>query len=61
MHVKTVKVTNSKNVLVQIPGFIIEKWGIGKGDAIEVIQNVLTGELILRPRKSYISFKLKEE
>lgn len=36
MHIKTVKVTNPKNVLVQIPGFVVAQWGIQLGDTLEV-------------------------
>lgn len=36
MHIKTVKVTNSGNVVVQIPGFIVSKWNLKDGDSLEV-------------------------
>jgi len=36
MLLKTVRVKNEKNVLVQIPGFVIEAWGIKKHDALEM-------------------------
>lgn len=33
---KTVNVTNTKNVLVQVPTWIARKWGLCKGDRLEV-------------------------
>ena len=37
MQVKTVKVTNPRNVLVQIPGFVVAQWGAQMGDMLEVL------------------------
>lgn len=37
MHIKTVKVTNPSNVLVQIPGFVVAQWGVQLGDVLEVL------------------------
>ena len=36
-HIKTVKVTNPKNVLVQLPRYIVDKWGLKQGDGLEVL------------------------
>ena len=36
MHVKTVNVTNPRNVLVQVPSFVIANWGITLGSHLEV-------------------------
>lgn len=36
MHVKTVRVTNPNNVLVQIPGFVVANWQLQTGDNLEV-------------------------
>lgn len=36
MHVKTVKVTNPRNVLVQLPSFVIANWGVALGSHLEV-------------------------
>ena len=33
-HIKTVKVTNPKNVLVQLPRYIVDKWGLKQGDEL---------------------------
>lgn len=36
MHVKTVNVTNPRNVLVQVPSFVIANWGVTLGSRLEV-------------------------
>ena len=36
MHVKTVNVTNPRNVLVQVPSFVIANWGVVLGSHLEV-------------------------
>ena len=36
MHVKTVNVTNPRNVLVQLPSFVIANWGVTHGSHLEV-------------------------
>ena len=36
MHVKTVNVTNPRNVLVQVPSFVIANWGVALGSHLEV-------------------------
>lgn len=35
-YVKTANVTNVKNVLVQIPGWVAKRWGLRQGDKLEV-------------------------
>lgn len=35
-YLKTVNVTNNKNILVQVPAFIARQWGLGIGDKLEV-------------------------
>ena len=35
-YVKTVNVTNTKNVLVQIPGWVVKLWGLEVGNKLEV-------------------------
>lgn len=49
MVVKTVSVTNPKNVLVQVPRFIITMWGILENDKLEVFLDEKKLELIIRP------------
>ncbi|MNB69336.1 hypothetical protein D3C75_158640 [compost metagenome] len=50
MHVKNVNVTNPKNVLVQIPGFIASKWGLNQDSKLEVIYNEESQSVVIRPR-----------
>lgn len=45
MQVKTVKVTNPRNVLVQIPGFVVAQWGAQIGDTLEVLYDEETDEV----------------
>lgn len=35
-YVKTANVTNVKNVLVQIPGWVAKRWSLQQGDKLEV-------------------------
>lgn len=49
MIVKTVSITNPKNVLVQVPRFIITLWGVLENDKLEVLFNEETLELTIRP------------
>ena len=37
MQVKTVNVTDPRNVLVQVPSFIVAEWGITLGSHLEVL------------------------
>jgi bifunctional DNA-binding transcriptional regulator/antitoxin component of YhaV-PrlF toxin-antitoxin module len=53
MYIKTVKVTNPKNVIVQIPKFVVENWGLNEKDGVEVHINSEEKYLILKPRKGY--------
>lgn len=51
-HIKTVKVTNPKNAVVQVPGFIsFVKWGLRKGDELEVFEND-DQSVTIRPKKT---------
>lgn len=53
-HIKNAKVHNPKNVLVQIPGFISStKWGLVKGDEVEVYVSDDGQSIILRPKKVF--------
>ena len=36
IYVKSANVTNTKNVLVQIPAWVVKRWGLNVGDALEV-------------------------
>ena len=47
--VKTVRVTNPRNALVQIPSFVIGAWGLKLDDRVEVLYNELNKEVTIRP------------
>lgn len=49
MHVKTVNVTNPRNVLVQIPSFVIANWGIALGSNLEVHYNEEKQSITIKP------------
>lgn len=52
-HVKNVRITNPKNVVVQIPGFLTNiKWGLAVGDAVEVHVTDDNQAIIIRPKKT---------
>lgn len=53
MHLKTAKVKNPKNVLIQIPCFIVEKWNLHAGDGIEVHINDDEQSITILPRKGF--------
>lgn len=57
MHIKTVKVTNQRNVLVQLPGFIVNKWALVKGDSVEVHISDDEQTIVIRPRKGYVNVR----
>lgn len=44
---KTVNVTNTKNVLCQVPGAVVSDWGLEVGDKLELIYR--NGEITIRP------------
>lgn len=47
---KYVKVTNPKNVVVQIPGFVTQnKWVVKEGDELEVLAND-DNSITIRPK-----------
>lgn len=47
-YVKTVNVTNTKNVLVQIPAWVVSLWGLNIGDTLEVCYDGDEEELHIR-------------
>lgn len=55
MLIKVARVTNPKNVLVQIPGFVVNKWDLKEGDGVEVIVNEESILLVPRKRQHVIS------
>lgn len=48
MQIKTVKVTNPCNVVLQIPGFVASKWGVQRDDELEVHYDEETDEVRIR-------------
>lgn len=51
LHVKDVNVTNPKNVVVQVPGFIARKWGISQGSKLEVHYDDEKCTITIGPKK----------
>ena len=49
MHVKTVNVTNPRNVLVQVPSFVIANWGVALGSHLEVHYDEKKQQLTIIP------------
>lgn len=49
MHVKTVNVTNPRNVLVQVPSFVIANWGVALGSHLEVHYDEEKQQLTIAP------------
>ena len=56
-HIKTVKVTNPKNVIVQLPSHIIAKWGLEQGDSMEVLTDDNETEVTIKPRGRYVKVR----
>ena len=51
MLYKVVKITNPKNVLVQLPCAIVNNWGLLEGDGIEVHVPEDGKAVVLKPKK----------
>lgn len=47
MLIKTIKVTNSKNVVLQIPGYVSATWGLITGSQLEM--HFENGQVIIKP------------
>lgn len=47
-YLKTVNVTNHKNVLVQIPAWIVKKWQMRVGDTMEVCYDAEKDEIRIK-------------
>lgn len=50
MRIKNVRVSNPRNVVVQIPGFISHKWGLTNTDILEVHISDDEQSVIIRPK-----------
>jgi antitoxin component of MazEF toxin-antitoxin module len=57
IHIKTVKVTNPKNVLVQLPRYIVDKWGLKQGDSMEVLTDENEETITIKPRGRYVNIR----
>ena len=57
IHIKTVKVTNPKNVLVQLPRYIVDKWGLKQGDSMEVFTDEKEETITIKPRGRYVNIR----
>ena len=55
---KTVKITNRRNVLVQIPGFVIAAWP--NANELEVYYDEENGHIIIEPNIQRGSLFVKE-
>ena len=49
MLIKTVNVTNPRNVVVQIPGCVIASWGTQLGSRLEVHYNEQQNSVTIKP------------
>ena len=49
MFLKTINITNARNVLVQVPGYVIADWGARDSDKLEVHYDESTKEVTIRP------------
>lgn len=49
MLVKTVRVTNPRNAILQIPSFIVAAWQLKLDDRLEMHYNEDTCEITIRP------------
>lgn len=56
-HIKTVRVTNPNNVLVQLPKHIVEKWGLKQGDSMEVLTDDQENIVTIKPRGRYVNIR----
>ena len=49
MLIKTVRLTNPRNAVVQIPSFIIAEWGLKLDDRVEVHYDEETKKVTIKP------------
>lgn len=54
MHIKTIKVRNPKATVIQIPGFVAEKWDLQEGDGVEVHISNDEKSITLYPRQGFV-------
>lgn len=51
MHIKDSRVTNPRNVLVQVPGWVVRKWALKEGETLGVHISEDGEAIIIRPNK----------
>ncbi len=54
---KTIRVRNNNNVLIQIPKVVIEKWGLQNGDSVEMLLSPEGDSITLKPRRGFYDIK----
>jgi antitoxin component of MazEF toxin-antitoxin module len=60
MYLKTVRVTNAKNMVLQIPCTVVSDWGLQKGDTVEVRLSEDKQEVVVKPRKGHVKISIGE-
>ena len=56
-YIKTVKVTNPKNIIVQLPRYIVDKWGLKQGDSMEVFTDEKEETITIKPCGRYVNVR----
>lgn len=51
---KTVRVKNTKNAILQVPSHVVETWGLQEGDSIDMFLAEDGQHIVLSPRKGYL-------
>lgn len=51
MHIKDARVTNPRNVLVQVPSWVARKWALKEGETLGVHISEDGEAIIIRPNK----------
>lgn len=54
-HLKTIKIKNPRNTILQVPRAISDLWGLKEGDSIDMNVDDATGNLILIPKRGYLN------
>lgn len=49
MLIKTIRVTNPKNVVLQIPGYVASVWGLTSDSQLELHFDTNNEQVIIRP------------
>ena len=57
MFIKVIKITNPKNVVLQLPRDIASKWNISEKDSILMSLDEQTGNVVLSPQRGFYGNK----